>query len=172
MLRLGIALTVSFLLLRLSNVYGYPFPWSVQRSNTFTLLSLLNLTKYPPSLLFLPMALGPALLLLRAMDGRIPPAILRPAFIIGKVPMFYYLAHVLLLHLIALFVSFARYGTIRYMFESTTPDRFPVTQPPGWAMPLLAVYLIWIVVVVLLYPCCRWYAAVKARSSNPFLSYL
>lgn len=172
LLHAGIALTASFLVLRFINVYGDPVPWSPQRTPTLTILSFLNLTKYPPSLLFLLMTLGPALLLLRAADGRTPPAVLRPVFIIGKVPMFYYLAHVLLLHVIAVFVSLARYGTIRYMFESPTPDRFPVTQPPGWANPLPVVYLLWIVVVVLLYPFCRWYAALKARSTNPFLSYL
>ena len=172
LLRAGLALTAAFFVLRASNVYGDPFPWSAQRSGAFTAISFLNLTKYPPSLLFLLMTLGPALLLLRAVDGRSPPAILRPALTVGKVPMFYYLAHVLLLHVIALFVSFGRYGTVRYMFQSPTPDRFPVTQPPGWAMPLPLVYLIWITAVVLLYPACRWYASVKARSSNPLLSYL
>jgi len=172
LLQAGVALTVAFLVLRFINVYGDPVPWSVQRTPTLTVLSYLNLTKYPPSLLFLLMTLGPALLLLRAMDGRTPSAILRPAFMIGKVPMFYYLGHVLLLHVIALFVSLARYGTMHYMFESARPDQFPVTQPPGWAMPLPVVYLLWIVVVALLYPCCRWYATLKARSTNPLLSYV
>lgn len=172
LLRLGIGLTAAFLVLRFVNVYGDPVPWSAQRTPVLTVLSFLNLTKYPPSLLFLLMTLGPALLLLRAMDGRAVPAALRPAFIIGKVPMFYYLAHIFALHLIAVFVSLARYGTIRYMFESARPDQFPVTQPPGWPMPLPAVYLVWAVVVVLLFPFCRWYAALKARSSNPLLSYL
>ena len=172
LLRLGVALTAAFVVLRFINVYGDPFPWTVQPSATFTVLSFLNLTKYPPSLLFLLMTLGPALLLLRAADGRPVPAILRPVYVIGKVPMYYYLAHILLLHLIAVGVSYARYGTIRYMFESARPDQFPVTQPPGWANPLPIVYLLWIVVVVLLYPFCRWYAALKARSSNRLLSYL
>ena len=172
LLRAGLAMTAAFLVLRAVNVYGDPFPWSAQRTGAFTLLSFLNLTKYPPSLLFLLMTLGPALLFLRAVDGRSPPAVLRPAYIVGKVPMFYYLAHVLLLHVIAVAVCFARYDTIRYMFQSATPDQFPVTQPAGWAMPLSVVYGIWMLVVVLLYPACRWYAGVKARSSNPLLSYL
>lgn len=172
LLWLGIALTAAFVVLRFINVYGDPFPWKVQPSAAFTVLSFLNLTKYPPSLLFLLMTLGPALLLLRAADGRAVPPILRPVYIIGKVPMYYYLAHIFLLHLIAVAVSYARYGTIRYMFESARPDQFPVTQPPGWANPLPVVYLLWIVVVVLLYPLCRWYAALKARSGNRLLSYL
>lgn len=172
LLHAGIALTAAFLALRFANVYGDPVPWSAQRTATLTVLSFLNVTKYPPSLLFLLMTLGPALLLLRAADGRTPSGPLRPVFTIGKVAMFYYLAHILLLHLIAVVFSFARYGTIRYMFESARPDQFPVTQPPGWASPLPVVYVLWIVVVVLLYPLCRWYAALKARSSNPLLSYL
>ena len=172
LLRMGIALTTAFLVLRFINVYGDPFPWKPQPTATWTLLSFFNLTKYPPSLLFLLMTLGPALLLLRLMDNRTPPAILRPVYTIGRVPLYYYLAHVLLLHLIAVFVSYVRYGTIHYMFESPTPDRFPVTQPADWAMPLPAVYLMWLLVVVLLYPFCRWYAALKGRSANPLLSYL
>jgi hypothetical protein len=118
------------------------------------------------------MTLGPALLMLGAADGRTPSAALRPVYLIGRVPLFYYLAHVLLLHLLAVLLSAVRYGTIHYMFESARPDQFPVTQPPGWPLPLPAVYLIWITVVMLLYPLCRWYASLKARSSNPWLSYL
>jgi uncharacterized membrane protein len=171
--RLGAGCVVAFLLLRFVNVYGDPVPWSAQpRGAAFTALSFLNLTKYPPSLLFLLMTLGPALLMLRATDGRTPSSLLRPAYIIGKVPMFYYLAHVLALHLLAVVVSMVRYGTAHYMFESSTPAQFPVTQPPGWPNPLPVVYLFWIGVVVVLFPLCRWYASLKARSGNPLLSYL
>jgi len=172
LLHMGVGLTVGFFVLRFANVYGDPVPWSAQRTATLTVLSFFNVTKYPPSLLFLLMTLGPALLLLRAVDGWTPRGVLRPVFVIGKVPMFYYLAHILLLHLVAVVFSYARYGTARYMFESARPDQFPVTQPPGWANPLPVVYLLWILVVVLLYPFCRWYAALKARSSNRLLSYL
>lgn len=170
--RLGLGCIVGFLMLRFINAYGDPVPWSTLRSGAFTMLSFLNLTKYPPSLLFLLMTLGPALLLLRAADGRTPPALLQPAYVIGKVPMFYYLAHVLTLHLIAIVVSMVRYGTAHYMFESASPAQFPVTQPQGWPLPLPTVYLFWLTVVVVLYPCCRWYASLKARSGNPWLSYL
>jgi hypothetical protein len=111
------------------------------------------------------------LLALRAMDGR-TPRVLRPALVIGKVPMFYYLAHVLVLHLIALAASVARFGTARHAVESPTLDRFPMTQPPGWPASLPVVYVVWICVVLALYPLCRWYAEVKRRSSSPWLSYL
>jgi len=136
-----------------------------------TLISFLNLNKYPPSLLFLLMTLGPVMLALRALDGH-TPAVLRPALIIGKVPFFYYLLHILLLHVIAVGAMLARFGSVGPAVTSPTLDRFPMTQPPGWPAPLPMVYLVWILVVLALYPACAWYAGVKRRSSNPWLSYL
>ena len=171
LLRLGLGLTAGFLVLRALNVYGDPGPWSAQRSPLFTVLSFLNTNKYPPSLLFLLMTLGPATLLLRAVDGR-TPGMLRTALIIGKVPMFYYVLHVVLLHLIAVALSAIRFGAVHWMFESPTIDKFPVTQPPGWPLPLPLVYLVWLAVVVLLYPLCRWFAALRQRRSDWWLSYL
>jgi uncharacterized membrane protein len=171
LLRLGLGCIAAFLVLRGFNLYGDPAPWTPQARPALTLVSFLNLNKYPPSLLFLLMTLGPVLLALRALDGR-TPTVLRPARVIGKVPMFYYLMHILLLHLVALAASLARYGTVRPAVESPTLDRFPMTQPPGWPAPLPVVYLIWICVVAALYPFCRWYAEVKRRSDNPWLSYL
>jgi uncharacterized membrane protein len=169
--RLGTSCVALFVVLRAFNVYGDPVPWSSQPRAALTLVSFLNLNKYPPSLLFLLMTLGPVLLLLRALDSHTPTA-LRPAQIIGKVPMFYYLAHVLLLHLVAVAASLARFGTARPAIESPTLDRFPMTQVPGWPVSLPIVYVIWVCVVLALYPICRWYADVKRRSANPWLSYL
>jgi hypothetical protein len=93
----GIALCVGFVALRFANVYGDPVPWSPQKSALWTMISFLNTNKYPPSLLFLLMTLGPALLLLRAFDHSVP-ALLRPALIIGKVPLFFYVLHFYLIH--------------------------------------------------------------------------
>ena len=171
LLRSGAGMLAAFIVLRSINVYGDPSRWSVQPSGTFTLLSFLNTSKYPPSLLYLLMTLGPALLVLRALDAGLPKW-LRPARIIGAVPMFYYLAHVALAHLFTVVLSLARYGTARPMMESPTLDRFPITQPPGWPLSLPAIYGVWMLVVVLLYPACRWYAGVKQRSGSPWLSYL
>ena len=171
LLRLGIALTAAFVVLRGINFYGDPNRWSVQKSAAFTVVSLLNTTKYPPSLLFLLMTLGPAMLFLRAVDSG-TPGILRPALTIGKVPMFYYVLHVPLIHLIAILVCYARYGHVYWMFRSPDLSRFPVTPPPGWGLSLPGLYLVWAVVVCLLYPLCRWFAGVKQRSSEPWLSYL
>jgi uncharacterized membrane protein len=171
LLRLGIAVTIAFIALRAINIYGDPSHWATQRTPAYTVLSFLNTTKYPPSLLFLLMTLGPALILLWAVDTH-TPRLLRPALIIGKVPMFYYLLHFALIHVLAVIICYARYGHIHWMFESPDLAHYPVTAPPGWGLPLPLVYLLWTVVVLAMYPLCRWYAAVKQRSNNPLLSYL
>ena len=171
LLRLGIALVISFIALRLVNLYGDPSRWTHQRSGMFTALSFINTTKYPPSLLYLLMTLGPALLFLRAVDGGVP-RVLRPALAYGKVPMFYYVLHIVLIHLLAVVACLVRYGSAHWMFESPTLDRYPVTQPPGWPAPLPGVWLIWVTVVVLLSPLCRWFAGVKRRRTDWWLSYL
>jgi uncharacterized membrane protein len=171
LLPLGIGLCAAFIILRAINIYGDPQPWSHQRSAVFTVLSFLNTTKYPPSLLYLLMTLGPAMLFLWAVDGG-TPRWLRPALTVGKVPMFYYLLHVPLIHGIAVAVCYARYGQAHWMFESPTLREFPITQPPGWGYSLPVVYLIWGIVVLTLYPLCRWFAALKQRRSDAWLSYL
>lgn len=171
LLRLGIGLTSAFIVLRAINRYGDPNPWSVQKSAAFTLLSFLNTTKYPASLLFLLMTLGPAMLFLWAFDGR-TPRLLRPALVIGKVPMFYYALHLPLIHLLAVVICYVRYGAIHWMFESPTLGQVPFTPPPGWGLSLPQIYLAWIFVVCALYPLCRWFAGVKRRRNDPWLSYL
>ena len=171
LVRMGIAAVVAFIALRAVNIYGDTSRWAHQRSALFTALSFINTTKYPPSLLYLLMTLGPALLFLRAVDGRTPRA-LQPALVFGKVPMFYYVLHIVLIHLIAVGVCVARYGSAHWMFESPSIDKYPITQPPGWPVPLPVVWLIWVCVVVLLYPVCRWFAGVKRRRTDWWLSYL
>jgi uncharacterized membrane protein len=170
LLPLGIAMTVAFVVLRAINIYGDPQRWSTQRSAAYTVLSFLNTTKYPPSLLYLLMTLGPAMLFLWAVDGG-TPRWMRPALVIGKVPMFYYLLHIPLIHLIAIAVCYARYGHAYWMFESPTLNQFPVTPPPAWGYSLPVIYLIWFIVVLTLYPLCRWFAGLKQRRSNAWLSY-
>ena len=170
LLWLGLALTAAFLLLRALNVYGDPVPWGPQRSAMVTALSFLNTTKYPPSLLFLLMTLGPALVLLRAFD-RPPPRWLRPVQTFGRVPMFYFVVHFVLIHAFAVAVCWLRYGGVHWMFESPDLGHFPITEPPGWPQPLPVVYAIWFATVVAMYPLCRWYESVKTRSTNRWLSY-
>jgi uncharacterized membrane protein len=170
LLPLGAGLTVVFVLLRALNIYGDPSRWAPQRSTAFTMLSFLNTTKYPPSLLYLLMTLGPALLFLWAVDAG-TPLWLRPALVFGKVPMFYYLLHIPLIHLLALITCYARYGQVHWMFESPGFPNFPITKPPGWGYSLPIVYLVWILVVGMLYPLCRWFAGVRQRRSDAWLSY-
>ena len=169
-LPLGLGLTAAFFVLRAINVYGDPLRWTTQKSAAFTVLSFLNTTKYPPSLLYLLMTLGPALLFLWAVDAGTPQW-LRPALIIGKVPMFYYLLHIPLIHLIAVAVCYARYGQAHWMFESPGLGQFPITQPPEWGYSLPIVYLVWACVVLALYPLCRWFAGLKQRRNDAWLSY-
>jgi uncharacterized membrane protein len=170
-LRLGAGLVAGFVVLRFLNVYGDPFPWSRYDSPLWTVMSFINTTKYPPSLLFLLMTLGPALLLLRVFEGRIP-RFLGPALIIGKVPLFFYVLHFFLIHLLAVAASYLRFGEVSEMFQSPDLGHFPFSQPPGWESNLAVVYLLWLAVVVIMYPLCRWYANVKRSRTDWWLSYL
>jgi uncharacterized membrane protein len=171
LLRLGVGLSLGFLVIRAVNQYGDPARWTPHTSILFTLLSFLNTTKYPPSLLFLLMTLGPALLFLRAVDEG-TPRFLRPAVVIGQVPLFYFILHFALIHLLAVVTCFLRYRSAHWMFESPDLSHYPYTAPPGWGYSLPVVYLAWLVVVVAMYPLCRWFAGVKQRRTNAWLSYL
>jgi uncharacterized membrane protein len=171
LLKVGVGLIVAFVALRALNVYGDPSHWSAQPSPMFTLISFLNATKNPPSLLFLLMTLGPALLFLRAVDGGVP-RLLKPALIIGKVPLFYFMLHFLLIHLLAVVFCLVRYGSAHWMFESPDLANYPFTSPPGWGYSLPVIYLVWAFVVVAMYPLCRSFAGLKQRRSEAWLSYL
>jgi uncharacterized membrane protein len=162
LLTVGVAAIAIFVLLRVFNIYGNPVPWTPQETTVATVLSFLNANKYPPSLLFLLMTLGPAVLLLRGFDDGVPRA-MRPALVYGRVPFFYYIVHFTLIHAAAVVACFAINGSAHWMFESPTVDKYPFTPPPGWGFPLPVVYLIWVAVVASVYPVCRWYAGVKAR---------
>jgi uncharacterized membrane protein len=171
LLRVGLCLTAAFLVLRAINIYGDPSRWAWQSSAALTIVSFLNVTKYPPSLLFLLMALGPALLILRALDAG-TPRLLSPALVFGRVPLFYFLLHLPLIHLLAVIVCYWQNGAIYWMFQSPNLGAYPFTPPPGWGLSLPLIYALWVLVVVMLYPVCRWFASVKARRRDPWLSYL
>ena len=134
-------------------------------------MSFLNVTKQPPSLLFLLVTLGGALLLLHALDAR-TPQILKPALVFGRVPLFYFVLHLPLIHLLAVFACYAMNGAVHWMFESPTLAVYPFTPPPVWGLSLPWVYVLWAAVVSSLYPVCAWFASVKQRRRDAWLSYL
>ena len=168
----GLALTASFLLVRGLNIYGDPSRWTHQRSGLFTSLSFLNVTKYPPSLDFLLMTLGPALLVLAFLVRR-PLRFANPLAVFGRVPFFYYVAHMLLAHVIAIVLSYARYGWKPFLWQAPPSMGGPEKMfPAGYGYPLWVVYAVWIAVLALLYPACLWFAGVKQRRRDWWLSYL
>jgi uncharacterized membrane protein len=171
LLRLGLALSLAFLAVRGFNVYGDPAPWTAQNSATRTVLSFLNTTKYPPSLLFLLMTLGPTMIFLWSVDHG-SPRLLRPALIIGRVPLFYFILHFSLIHALAVAVCIVRYGSGHWMFESPDLANYPFTAPPDWGYSLPLVCLVWVFVVVAMFPLCRWYAELKQGRREAWLSYL
>jgi len=160
-LRLGVALTALFLILRWIDVYGDPRHWRDAPSPLFFIAT----TKYPASLLFLLMTLGPMFLLL-ALAERWQPNILST---FGRVPMFYYLLHIPLIHALALIAWLLRDGAAQPERFATAPY---VSIPPGqrWGLGLL--YVVWILAVAILYPLCRWYARVKAERPDSWLRFV
>ena len=165
--RIGIALIGGFIVLRLINLYGDPVPWTVQASAGRTVLSVLDATKYPPSLLYVLMTLGPTFVLLPVLDrlGGRAAEVLR---VFGQVPLFFWLLHVPLIHTIALAFSFARYETVIPWLVRNPPT----PQPPDYGYGLPVVYLVTAGVVAALYPVCRWFAGVKKQRRSPWLNYL
>ncbi|MCU0622123.1 MAG: hypothetical protein MUC69_11550, partial [Gemmatimonadales bacterium] len=167
LLRLGLSLTLGFLVLRGINIYGDPSRWSAQRDGITTLLSFLNTTKYPPSLLYLLMTLGPAIAALPLLERWTGP-LARFLEVFGRVPLFYYLAHIVLAHLLAGLTALALgFGTV----VLTTPPFFGL--PDDWGFGLGVIYAVWLAVVLALYPACKWYGDLKARRRDlTLLSYL
>jgi uncharacterized membrane protein len=174
MLRLGLGLTIAFAAIRALNRYGDPAPWSAQKSAVFTALSFLNCTKYPGSLDFLLMTLGPALLVLAYFDKH-PFSAGNPLVVFGRVPLFYFMLHFYLIHSLALLMAWMRYGNVAFTFMfNPLPAMGGPKQlfPPNFGYSLGVVYGIWLITVVLLYPVCRWFAGVKATRRHWWLKYL
>ncbi len=161
--QLGFGLTAAFVVLRATNLYGNPTLWAHQGSGLFTVLSFLNCAKYPPSLLYLLMALGPACLLLAWWDGG-TPSWLRPLLAYGRVPMFYYVLHIPLIHAIAWVWAKASFGRADFLLLAEN-------SPPNAGFGLPVVYAVWAAVVLALYLPCRWFADVKRRRREAWLSY-
>jgi uncharacterized membrane protein len=178
LLVMGGAATLLFIVLRGINRYGDPSHWSERSTPAFTLISFLNVTKYPPSLLFLLMTLGPAFLALALFESNKLAATrsdslwnrIRNFFItFGRVPLFFYLLQWPTAHLLSVIVHLIAGKQVRWMFGSNPNFSGP---PPGVGFNLAVVYACWIVGVLLLYPLCKWFAGVKARRRDWWLSYL
>jgi uncharacterized membrane protein len=187
---LGTTLTLIFIRLRLTNVVGDadalrqaghifsplsfdPQPWSKQpRGDLFTVLSFLNCTKYPASLLYILMTLGPAIMALALFDRPLGP-LARPLITFGRVPLFYYLLHIPLVHGGAVLLDHIRFGWSPQSFSPPwAVNERTFELAPNYGVSLWAVYLIWIAVVFILYWPCRWWAGVKQRHRHWLLSYL
>jgi uncharacterized membrane protein len=161
----GIAATAAFAALRGIGVYGEPNPWQVQATALATVIDFLNVTKYPPSLLFLLMTLGPAAMVCASAD-RVPDAIKRPLIVFGRAPFAFYVAHLYLIH--ALAVAFG----VTQGFGAGQFLTYSFFFPKGYGVGLPGVYAAWLLVVAILYPLCRWVAAAKDRRRDWWLSYL
>jgi uncharacterized membrane protein len=176
-LAIGVGATALFLLLRGLDLYGDPSPWramtepgSTGQQPMHTLLAFLNTNKYPASLAFLLMTLGPTLALMPWIERTRGP-LARWLTVFGRVPFFYYVLHIPLIHALALAVAAVRSGQVTpWLFANHPMGSGP---PPGgytWSLPLL--YAVFALAVVLLYFPCRWFAELKTRRKDAWLRYL
>lgn len=166
LLRTGVAMTIAFIALRATGAYGDPNPWQVQPGGVVTTaIDFLNTTKYPPSLAFLLMTLGPAAILCAFAD-RINGVIKDALVMFGRAPFAFYVGHFYLIHALSVVLGVAQGFVVR---DFLTAFMF---YPSGYGLQLPGVYAVWFVVVALLYPFARWVAAVKARRKDWWLSYL
>jgi uncharacterized membrane protein len=157
LLRLGAAITLGFITLRATNLYGDPMPWTPQETWSSTILSFLNCEKYPPSLLYLMMTLGPALTML-ASFGHVRGGLASLSATFGRVPFFYYVVHIYLIHALAIATAFVMTGVLIAI--------------PEINFSLTGVCFVWLMLLVLLYPICRWFAELKENASGWWWSYL
>jgi uncharacterized membrane protein len=171
LLRLGIAGVALFIIIRFINVYGDNTPWTQQSSSLYTFLSFIKVTKYPPSLLYVLMTISPALIFL-ALTENWKGAIVRFVSVYGRVPMFYYILHIYLIHLLAM--------TLSTLFTGMSWQKWILVRPiwfsedlkgAGFSLPV--VYLVWAAVVIVLYPLCKRYDHYKQTHKDKWwLSYL
>jgi uncharacterized membrane protein len=187
-LSIGVCATLAFLILRGANLYGNPpytsqgsfiaaadanGPWHVQKTVALTVISFLDVQKYPPSLQFLLMTLGPSLMLLARLDrrtvagrvGRVSGFFL----VYGRVPLMFYVLHIYWIHAMAVVVTWLWRQPVWWLLHGAT---FSNRKPAEYGHGLAFVYLMWITVVLALYVPCRWYAGVKGRRKDWWLSYL
>jgi uncharacterized membrane protein len=170
LLIIGSATILVFVVIRAINIYGDPSQWSPQKNLVFTVLSFVNTTKYPPSLLFVLMTLGPSILALALFESVSGRGWIRSFFVtFGRVPLFFYVLQWFTAHTISILLHFAFGKPTAWLWQSPVNFGNPVT---GIGFNLGVVYLAWIIGVLILYPLCRWFAGVKQRRRDWWLSYL
>jgi uncharacterized membrane protein len=167
---LSLLSVVAFVVLRFANGYGDPQPWSAQPNRIYTAMAFLRVRKYPPSLDYLLMTLGPALIALAGLE-RARGRLARVVVTFGRVPLFFYVLHIYLAHALAVVTAYTQGGNAAFLFSND--GEAPTTTYPDWyGLGLVWVYAVWLVIVAALYPVCRAFAAVKARRHDWWLSYL
>jgi uncharacterized membrane protein len=167
----GLALLLLFVLLRASRIYGDPLEWSAQKNSLYSFFSFINVQKYPPSLLYMCATIGIALLLLSVIKD-IPGKLGKIIMVYGRVPMFYYVLHFYLLSFIRMLLFIARGHSFSEGVRGVeaVPFKFII---PAEGYNLAGVYLIWFLVILALYPLCKWYDAYKTNHpQKKWLSYL
>lgn len=178
LLQLGLGALALFFALRLTNLYGDLNPWSAQATPLQTIFSFFNVQKYPPSLDFLLVTLGPAMLALKWFEqwpdanARLQAGLRHVLITFGRVPLFYYLLHLPLCHALALLASWMTGRDTAWLFGAFSDDAHLPSTEPGRGFGLPTIYAMWIVALLILYPVCRWFAALKQRRRDPWLSYL
>ncbi len=172
LLIVGASSIILFIVLRYTNVYGDPVKWAPQKDALFTFLSFLNVNKYPPSLLYLLLTLGTACLFL-SFTEKLKGAVVNVISVYGRVPMFYYLIHIYVIHIIALTASALTKGQDWTIWLLKKPIWFSADLLKGYGFSLPVSYLVWIAIVIALYPLCKRYDAYKqANKQKWWLSYL
>jgi uncharacterized membrane protein len=162
-LGVGVGLSLLFLFLRGFNLYGEQHEWSERGSFLYSLLSFLNTTKYPPSLQFLLMTMGPALIFL-SFSERMENRITEPFIIFGRVPFFFYVVHLFFIHALAmLYLAYSGRDPGEYILSA---ENLLSGRLSSFGLRLEAVYFVWILVVAALYPLCRWYQKVRQRKPS------
>jgi uncharacterized membrane protein len=171
LLFLGFTAIGLFFFLRFFNIYGDAAQWSIQKNNFFSMLSLVNVTKYPPSLLYILLTLGPAMILL-AMAEKPLNAFTKKIAVFGRVPFFYYVVHIYLIHLFAIIGAVISGYNWSDMILKTKVYR--AKELEGYGFNLLTVYLVWIGLVLFLYPFCKWFDHYKRKNqaNKRWLTYL
>jgi uncharacterized membrane protein len=169
LLRIGTGLILLFIVIRLLKGYGDPVPYSQQpRGAIFTFLSFLNVNKYPPSLAFLSMTIGTAMIFLALIEN-VQNKLTGFFRVYGRVPMFYYILHFYIIHTVAIAVFFAEGFSVNEISTPGNPFNF---KPPGFGFGLLGVYAVWLFVFLVLYPLCKKYDRYKSTHQKWWLSYL